>query len=86
MAVGVWVAVDSAEVAVMLMELVVRRHAALVAADPVAVDPVAVDPVAVALVAAGPVAAGPVAVGPVMASALSEHHVLHVTIKRCDSD
>ena len=69
-------AVDSAEVAVMLMELVVRRHAVLVAAGLVAADPVAV-----ALVAAGPVA-----VGPVMASALSEHHVLHVTIKLCDSD
>ncbi len=67
---------DFAEVAVMLMELVVRRHA----------DPVAVALVAVALVAAGPVAVGPVAVVPVMASALSEHHVLHVTIKRCDSD
>ena len=76
-----WVAVDSAEVAVMLMELVVRRHAALVAAALVAADPVAVDPVAVALVAAGLVAAGPV-----MASALSEHHVLHVTIKRSDAD
>ena len=62
---------DSAEVAVMLMELVARGHAVLVA-----VGPVAADPVAVALVAAGPV----------MASALSEHHVLHVTIKRCDSD
>lgn len=71
-----WVAVDSAEVAVMLMELVARGHAVLVA-----VGPVAADPVAVALVAAGPVA-----VVPVMASALSEHHVLHVTIKRCDSD
>ena len=59
-----WVAVDSAEVAVMLMELVVRRHAVLVA---------------VALVAAGPVA-----VGPVIASALSEHHALHVTIKGYD--
>ena len=67
---------DSAEVAVMLMELVVRRHAALVAAALVAADPVAV-----ALVAAGLVAAGPV-----MASALSEHHVLHVTIKRSDAD
>ena len=72
---------DSAEVAVMLMELVVRRHAVLVAVGPVAAALVAADPVAVALVAAGPVA-----VGPVMASALSEHHVLHVTIKRCDSD
>jgi len=75
-AVGVWVAVDSDEVAVMLMELVARGHAALVAAVLVAAGPVAV-----ALVAAGPVA-----VVPVMASALSEHHVLHVTIKRCDSD
>lgn len=71
-----WVAVDFAEVAVMLMELVARRHA-----DPVAAALVAADPVAVALVAVAPVA-----VDPVMASALSEHHVLHVTIKRCDSD
>ncbi len=68
---------DFAEVAVMLMELVARRHAGLVAVGPVA---------AAALAAAGPVAVAPVAVDPVMASALSEHHVLHVTIKRCDSD
>ena len=64
-----WVAVDSAEVAVMLMELVARGHAVLVA-----VGPVAVALVAVALVA----------VGPVIASALSEHHALHVTIKGYD--
>ena len=76
-----WVAVDSDEVAVMLMELVARGHAVLVAVGPVAAVPVAVGPVAAVLVAAALVA-----VGPVMASALSEHHVLHVTIKRCDSD
>ena len=69
-----WVAVDSAEVAVMLMELVARGHAVLVA----------VGPVAAALVAVVPVAAAPVAVVPVMASALREHHVLHVTIKGYD--
>ena len=69
-----WVAVDSAEVAVMLMELVARGHAVLVAVGPVAVALVAVAPVAVALVA----------VGPVIASALSEHHALHVTIKGYD--
>ena len=72
---------DSAEVVVMLMELVARGHAVLVA-----VGPVAAALVAAALVAAGLVAVVPVAVAPVMASALSEHHVLHVTIKRCDSD
>ena len=66
-----WVAVDSAEVAVMLMELVARGHAVLVAVGPVA---------------AALVAAVPVAVVPVMASVLREHHVLHVTIKRCDAD